>query len=68
MNTITLDVKGMSCNHCVNAIEGALEKVKGVSHSKVDLSAHQVTVSFDDTVVAVETIKETIEDQGYDIV
>ncbi|BCJ88363.1 copper chaperone CopZ [Effusibacillus dendaii] len=68
MSTITLNVQGMSCNHCVNSVEGALGKLVGVSSAKVDLSANQVTVSFDDTVVSVDQLKETIEDQGYDVV
>ncbi len=68
MKTTTLNVKGMSCNHCVNSIEGALGKVKGVSSAKVDLQANQVTVNFDESAVSIEKVKETIEDQGYDVV
>ncbi|MFC4768613.1 copper chaperone CopZ [Effusibacillus consociatus] len=64
---VTLNVKGMSCGHCVNAIEGALGKLAGVSSTKVDLSANQVTVSFDESAVGLEKVKETIEDQGYDV-
>jgi copper chaperone len=67
MQTITLSVEGMSCNHCVNSIEGALGKLPGVESAKVDLSAKQVSVTYDDTKVSVEKIKETIEDQGYEV-
>jgi len=66
MTNITLQVEGMSCNHCVNSIEGA---VKGLgATAKVDLSAKSVTVSYDENKISLETIKETIEDQGYDVV
>ncbi|MBO8163977.1 MAG: copper chaperone CopZ [Brevibacillus sp.] len=68
MTTVTLQVKGMSCQHCVNAIEGALGKLTGVSGAKVDLDSNQVTVSYDETQVRIEKVKETIEEQGYDVV
>ncbi|GAA0134811.1 copper chaperone CopZ [Paenibacillus sp. YSY-4.3] len=66
MQTVTLNVEGMSCNHCVNSVEGAVSKL-GAS-AKVDLPAKSVTVSYDENKVGVEAIKEAIEDQGYDVV
>lgn len=68
MTTISLTVRGMSCNHCVNSIEGAVGKISGVESVKVDLGSNQVTVSYDEATVSVELLKETIEDQGYDVV
>ncbi len=68
MTTISLNVKGMSCNHCVNSIEGALGNINGVGSVQVDLAGNQVTVSYDEASVSVEKLKETIEDQGYDVV
>lgn len=65
MQTVTLNVEGMSCNHCVNSIEGALSEL-GAS-AKVDLSAKSVTVSYDESKLSVEAIKEAIEEQGYDV-
>jgi copper chaperone len=66
MNTVTLQVEGMSCGHCVNSVEGALNKL-GAS-GKVDLANKSVTVDFDETKVTLEALKEAIEDQGYDVV
>lgn len=68
MQAVTLEVSGMSCQHCVNTIEGALGKLDGIQSAKVDLSTNHVLVMFDDSQVKVETIKETIEEQGYDVV
>lgn len=64
--TSTIQVKGMSCQHCVNSIEGALKK-KGVA-AKVDLPAGRVTVDFEESKISMTQIKETIEDQGFDVV
>ncbi|MFD0682183.1 MULTISPECIES: copper ion binding protein [unclassified Paenibacillus] len=66
MTNVTLKVEGMSCGHCVNSIEGALQKI-GVD-GKVDLGNKSVAVSFDEQKVTLNKVKETIEDQGYDVV
>ncbi|MEF3306039.1 copper ion binding protein [Paenibacillus sp. GYB003] len=65
MKTVTLQVEGMSCQHCVNSIEGALKQIGAAG--KVNLSGHSVEVSFDESKLSLETVKETIEEQGYDV-
>ncbi|MGN8845421.1 copper chaperone CopZ [Niallia sp. HCP3S3_B10] len=67
MEKVTLNVKGMSCNHCVNSIEGNVGKLNGVSSVKVDLGTGTVLVEFDKEVLTLDKIKETIDDQGYDV-
>ena len=62
-----LKVEGMSCNHCVNSVETNVGAVEGVSSVKVDLSKGEVTVELAD-VATLDKVKETIEDQGYDVV
>lgn len=62
-----LKVEGMSCNHCVNSIETSVGELEGVSSVKVDLDKADVTVEFDEAETTLAQIKETIEDQGYDI-
>ena len=62
-----LKVEGMSCNHCVNAVETNVGELAGVSAVKVDLNNNEVAVEFDNAATLAQ-IKETIEDQGYDIV
>jgi copper chaperone len=68
MENITLEVKGMSCGHCVKAVEGSVGKLKGVSDVKVDLENGKVNVEYDSSKVNLSEIKETIDDQGYDVV
>lgn len=67
MKNLTLEVQGMSCGHCVNAVEGSVGKLAGVEQVKVNLADAQVNVAFDESQVSIDTIKETIEDQGYDV-
>ena len=66
MTTIKLQVEGMTCNHCVKSVEGAVQEVGAAG--KVDLASKSVEITFDESKVAVNTIKEAIEDQGYDVV
>lgn len=65
MKNVTLNVEGMSCNHCVNSIEGALKTIG--TQGKVDLASESVQVVFDESNLTLETIKETIEEQGYEV-
>ncbi|MGX1265468.1 copper chaperone CopZ [Rossellomorea marisflavi] len=68
MEHITLNVQGMSCNHCVNAIEKNVGGLDGVKKVNVSLADAKVEVDFDNAVVSLDEIKETIDDQGYDVV
>lgn len=68
MENVTLNVKGMSCGHCVKAIEGSVGSLQGVEQVKVNLEAGKVDIAFDHDKVTLDEIKEIIDDQGYDVV
>ncbi|KKK37253.1 copper resistance protein CopZ [Mesobacillus campisalis] len=67
MQTVTLNVHGMSCGHCVKAVEGSVGELEGVNQVSVKLDEALVEVSFDESKVSLDKIKDTIEDQGYDV-
>ncbi|CAM4108477.1 copper ion binding protein [Paenibacillus alkaliterrae] len=64
-NTV-MKVEGMTCGHCVSAVEKAVSDA-GAS-GKVDLAGKKVTVEYDEAKVTIEAVKAAIEDQGYDVV
>ncbi|MDR9852307.1 copper ion binding protein [Paenibacillus sp. VCA1] len=66
MKSVTLNVQGMSCSHCVHAVEGAMKEIG--AKGKVDLADNKVTVDFDESKISLDQIKEAIEAQGYDVV
>ncbi|QRG67198.1 cation transporter [Brevibacillus choshinensis] len=66
MTNLTLQVEGMSCQHCVNSIEGALQAIG--ANGKVNLAAHTVEVTWTDGLLSLEAVKEAIEEQGYEVV
>ncbi|MGX8232100.1 copper chaperone CopZ [Bacillus subtilis] len=67
MEKITLNVKGMSCGHCVNSIERSVGELQGIKSVKVHLEAGIVDVEFNPSEVSLSEIKETIDDQGYEV-
>ncbi|WP_226526964.1 copper chaperone CopZ [Metabacillus niabensis] len=68
MEKTTLTVQGMSCGHCVSAIEGNVGKQNGVENVKVHLTEGKVDIEFDPVIVSLDKIKEIIDEQGYDVV
>ena len=67
MENVTLKVEGMSCDHCVKAVEGTVGALEGIDFVKVDLKSGTVNVKFMPEVITLEAIKEAIDDQGYDV-
>ncbi|MFC0270816.1 copper chaperone CopZ [Metabacillus herbersteinensis] len=67
MEKMTLNVKGMSCGHCINSIEGSVGELSGVTTVKVNLDSGTVSVEFNPNEITIDKIKETIDDQGYDV-
>lgn len=67
MSKQILSVPAVHCEHCVSSIEGAVKSLDGIEFVKVDLDGKDVTVTYDDSRVALEAIVGAIEDQGYDV-
>lgn len=64
---VTFKVEGMSCGHCVKAIENSVTEISGVDNVQVHLENGTVDVEFNKDVVEVQQITKTIEDQGYTV-
>jgi len=63
----TIQIKGMSCNHCVMAVTKALSGIDGISNVKVDLAKGEAT--FDEAnPVDRNVIRERIKKAGYEVV
>lgn len=65
METANLTVEGMSCGHCASSIKNSVGALNGVGQINVDLRSKKVVVEYDPQKVNTQTIKDTIEDQGY---
>ena len=67
MQTTTIDVQGMTCGHCKMSVEGALGKIDGVSAAEVNLDSGKVEVTYDESKVSLDNMKEAVEEQGYEV-
>ena len=64
---VTLTAPDISCSHCVNAINGAVGALDGVSHVEANESTKQVKVEFDPNRVSLAEIESTLEEEGYPV-
>lgn len=62
----TIKIEGMHCMNCVAAVKRELEALEGVTKVDVSLEEAQAIVEIEN--VADETLQETIEDIGFDVV
>ena len=65
MKTTRLNVTGMTCSHCVSAVEKALRNQPGVRDASVDLDRGAAEVQYDETSVAPEQLVAAVEEEGY---
>ena len=65
MEKLLIKVTGMSCQHCVNAVSGAVKALDGVADVTVDLDGGTAAVIYDTGRVTPDKIKAAIEEEGY---
>jgi copper chaperone len=68
METITMNVQGMTCGGCVASVTRVLKAVPGVADVAVTLQPGAAKVTFDPTRTSVPALKGAIVDAGYDVV
>ncbi|XP_058569968.1 copper-transporting ATPase 1 isoform X3 [Neofelis nebulosa] len=61
-----INIGGMTCNSCVQSIEGVISKKAGVKSIRVSLANGNGTVEYDPLLTSPETLREAIEDMGFD--
>ncbi|MDK7083136.1 copper ion binding protein [Pseudoglutamicibacter cumminsii] len=67
--SVTLNVTGMTCHHCVSSVKEELGEIAGVSNIDVALNTGGTSVvTFDaDASVTDDQIRDAIDEAGYDI-
>jgi copper chaperone len=61
----SFNVPEVSCGHCKDTIESALQPLEGVVGAEVDIEAKRVAVDYDDGRIDRVTLVRTIESAGY---
>lgn len=65
MARTTLNVTGMTCNHCVMSVKNALEELSGVRSARVDLDNGKAVVDYDDARTDPREMATAVADAGY---
>ena len=64
MNTVQLEVRGMSCGGCTSSVQRALEQLPGVTQASVTLRPGIATVTVDPARVSAAEIEAEISARG----
>ena len=66
MTEATYSVTGMTCDHCVKAVESEVGRLPGVAAVSVDLGAGRVTLLSDEPVDP-GAVKAALEEAGFEM-
>ncbi|CAJ0903410.1 745_t:CDS:10 [Entrophospora sp. SA101] len=61
-----LQINGMNCPSCVNAIEKLLKSIKGVISIKISLLSENALIDYDPMIVSPEIIIQSIDEIGFE--
>src|SRR3569623_1803998 len=62
---MVLDIEGMHCASCVSRVEGALQRIPGVSSARVNLAMEQAAVEFDPQLAKLDDLLAAVRASGY---
>jgi len=66
MQSLTLHISGMSCGHCLNAVNSALGQLEGVVVRSARIG--RAEVDFEPTKITPAEIAAAVAEAGYDAV
>ena len=64
----TLNVEGMTCDHCVQTIKEAVNNLVGISRVELDLENKQVSLEYDKALVKLDSITDKIVEIGFEVI
>ncbi len=67
MESITLTAPDISCDHCKATVEREVATLPGVHRVAVDVSAKQVSVTYDPSSTTLSAIESKMEEEGYPV-
>ncbi|MGB0917211.1 MAG: heavy-metal-associated domain-containing protein [Flavobacteriales bacterium] len=60
MDKTIIEVDGMSCGHCSNAVKNLIDGVDGVKSAEIELSTKEAKIEFDASSTSAQAIIENI--------
>ncbi len=68
METKVWNVEGMTCMHCVKAIQSSVGALEGVEKVEVSLPNKNVSITLNPDIIKDSEIISIIEEEGYRVV
>lgn len=65
LKTVKLKIDGMHCSSCAMMIDGDLEDMEGVERSSTKFAKSETEVEFEDSVIDLPKILESVKSSGY---
>ncbi|NWV52599.1 ATP7B ATPase, partial [Daphoenositta chrysoptera] len=65
-HSVVVNIVGMTCQSCVQSIEGRISKVKGILRIKVSLEQNNAVIKYLQSEISPEQICQEILDMGFD--
>jgi copper chaperone len=66
MQTLVLEISGMSCDHCVRAVTRALQGIAGVKEVEVSLDERRAIVRCE-AGASTDAMREAVAEEGYEV-
>lgn len=67
MRTEVMNVNGMTCGSCSNAVTKALKATQGVKDVVVDLARAKVTVQLDPALASTDDLRKAVTEAGFEV-
>lgn len=65
MKSAHLTIEGMSCSHCVSAVQTALRNTPGVKTASVEIGS--ADVDYDESAVTPQQLADAVGEEGYEV-
>ncbi|XP_065484358.1 copper-transporting ATPase 2 isoform X1 [Caloenas nicobarica] len=65
-HTVAVNIVGMTCQSCVQSIQGRISKVKGIESIRVSLEQNNAVIKYLQSEISPEQICQEIQDMGFD--
>lgn len=67
METVTLEIDGMTCGGCVKSVTNVLTALDGVAKAEVSLEKKCAVVDYNPAKVSVQQFRHSVEEAGFEI-
>jgi len=67
MQTVTIEISGMTCGGCVRSVTNVLKALDGVAKAEVSLEKNNAVVDYDPGKLGLEQLKRSVVEAGFEV-